>query len=59
MSLRRLSFKSRIGCKTLVAGFDDYGHVELKYLLTAADHVRGHAGYAHTVWAEPDWIKKV
>jgi len=46
--------RGRIGRDHAVAGFDEYGHVELEFTRRL-----GNKTSFHTVWVDPSWVERV
>ena len=47
------AIKTQVGKEMVVEGFDNYGNVELEFL------DKGETRYSHTIWVEPDCLKKI
>lgn len=47
------AIRAQVGKEMTVEGFDDYGHVELEFLEQGDKYIN------HTIWVEPDCLKKV
>lgn len=47
------AIKAQVGKEMMVEGFDNYGNVELEFLEEADAH------HSHTIWVEPDCLKKI
>lgn len=53
MEPRTIRFlEPRHGCKTLVAGGDEHGHVAVEFLVIDGEHSRGHTTHSRTVCVE-------
>jgi len=46
--------RDRTGKKHVIAGFDDYRHVELEFRIRLSGN-----SDIHTIWIDPSWVERV